>query len=111
MGVLGSRAENQATKLFNTTTWGHKRSRGGFTKTSVTIIGVHIEVRWVHWSQRWFLTENLEGNSNSEPSEGSSLTLRVCEKVNGFTKKLFTIIGVHIEVRSHIEELLAVRKF
>lgn len=39
------------------------------------------------------------------------MTLRVCEKVNGFTKKSFTIIGVHIEVRSHIEELLAVRKF
>lgn len=56
VGVLESKAENQAITLFDTITWGH-------------------------------------------------------EKARGVTKRLFTIIGVHIEVRSHIEELLAARKF
>lgn len=100
IGVLESTADNQATKLFDTSTWGQENARG-FTRKSVTITGVH-------WSHRWFLTKNLEGNSNSE---GSNLTLRGCGKAYGFTKRSFTIIGIHIEVRSHIEELVAVRKF
>lgn len=43
VGILESRAANNATKSLDTIIWGHEKSNG-FTERSLTITGVHKEV-------------------------------------------------------------------